>query len=241
MPIDFKKIIGDLSRKYDVSLPKIRLVMERAFIVVLQRVFKADWVEFVWDDEMPYVVIYRNGRGRELTPDDVTPSLIVQIKRLIPKYMAIEKADMLLKNIKYLEGTLIMGFIEAVEKDHIKVNHDDIPAYFHYPLINQPLQERTLYKPGQTYLFYVKVKGSGLFEINGKIVAKITLSRTDKRIPELFFKKETDIDVICLKREYDRKKRFGTAYIKTKHRIPFPVIEKYSKEFNESVKILKNL
>lgn len=51
----------------------------------------------------------------------------------------------------------------------------------------------------------------------------------------------TDIDVICLKREYDRKKRFGTAFIKTKHRIPFPVIEKYSKEFNESVKILKNL
>ncbi len=55
---------------------------------------------------MPYIVIYRNRRGRELTHDEITPSFIVQIKRLIPKYMAIEKADMLLNNLKYLEGTL---------------------------------------------------------------------------------------------------------------------------------------
>lgn len=232
---NFKKLLNDLSSKYDVSLPRTRLVIERAFIVVLQRAFKADRVEFTWDDEMPCIVIFRNRRGRELTPDDITQSLIVQIKRLIPKYMSIEKADMLLNTLKYLEGTLVKGFIENVEKDHARVNHDDIPAYFHYPLLNQPLWERKLYKPGHTHLFYVQ--NMELAEINGKTVCRVILSRTDRRIPELFFKKETDIDVVCLKREYDRKKRFGTAYIKTRHRIPFPVIEKYSKEFKESVKI----
>lgn len=42
MPIDFKKIVEDLSCKYHVSLSRTKLVIERAFVVVLQRAFKAD-------------------------------------------------------------------------------------------------------------------------------------------------------------------------------------------------------
>lgn len=235
---NFKAILDDLSDKFDVNLSRTSLATERAFIVVLQKALKLDRVEFIWDDvNAPSIIIYRNGRGRELTPSDVNVGLIVQIKHLIAKYMAIEKADMTIDNLKYLKGGLIKGFIEAVHSDHMKINYNDIPApaYFYYPVIYQPLRERSIYKQGQAYLFYVQ--GLTLANIDKKIVCEIILSRTDKRIPELFFKEETDIDVICVKREYDRKKRLGTAFIKTRHMLPFPVIEKYSKEFMESVNV----
>ena len=65
-----------------------------------------------------------------------------------------------------------------------------------------------------------------------KPLIRVVLSRKDKRIPEVFIKNETDIDVICLKRIPNYK-----TVIETEDRIPFTVLEKYSNEFKEKIDV----
>jgi hypothetical protein len=229
---NYGQLLKSLAAEYDVNLGRTKTAVIRSFNAVLREVYRTDLVNIFWDDDFLDIVIRKGLDDVVISPDDIPPGVILRIKKLIHRNMIIQKYDTMFQAVKIIEGKLIKGFIEEKKKDYIRVNYNDYPCIFFYHKIYQPQGEIDLYKTGQTYLFYVLRVELILKDKPDKPLIRVVLSRKDKRIPEVFIKNETDIDAICLKRIPNYK-----AVIETEDRIPFTVLEKYSKEFKEKIDV----
>jgi hypothetical protein len=236
MPTIYDGLIKSLSEEYDVGINRTKTAVMRSFDAVLRNVFKSDYVNVVWDNNEIDIVIRQKGGefdlcDRVIKPEQISPSIIARIKKLIRKNMLIQKYDVLYQNIRTLENTLIKGFLSEKRKDDYVVNYNDYPILFLYRKDAQPENEIGLYKLGQTYLFYV-LRAELILNKPLEPSVRIILTRRGGKIPELFIKKETGLDAVCLLRYPSIK-----SVVETDGMVPFPVIEKYSKEFHEKLEV----
>lgn len=227
------ELIHDIGDKYDLRDEVIEDCMKKAINCVFADTQTT--VELFLENKSEisiYMYRPRTGFETKMSINKMSVRTVNAIKRKFEKELMIQKTIKEYQGIKHIMGTLLGGYIYDVKDDFISVMIDGIPdTLAFYPLRYQPKHERSRYRRGDYYFFYILSVYTVMTDKKTPKV-NIILSRASIKLPALIIQKQLNDEGLNMFKKIKCVKRQAGLYsvIKTNNRIPKQLLEYTSQE-----------